>query len=138
MTISRLVLPGTASRHAGWLVTLMGTIALGATAGAQAWQLQQPELQISPPSAQHPLASKPSLKRQPPNEQRRQKTLKTVLAPGAKNPLSKRRFDDAELAREQRYRMNQQDLLQRYRNAAAPPVVPSLPPAVNASSSRGQ
>ncbi|RDD83374.1 hypothetical protein DVJ77_01975 [Dyella tabacisoli] len=120
-------------------------MALGSVGSAWAWQ-QKPATQPSQSTAANTAANdaseryKQAVKQQQLNDQLQKNHLEnqlqqhsqnTALAPSAKNPLLRQQFDDADRAREQRYRAGQQDLLDRYKNAVAPRVAPPLPQPAN-------
>jgi hypothetical protein len=157
MTISRSIFTGSTPARAARLIALAlaGSIALGGAGSALAWQQQKPGAQPSPQTQPQPsLVSrqaaedfKQTVKQQQLNDQLQKNRLenqlqkntqKTALAPSAKNSSLKAQFDDADQARDQHYRANQQDLLDRYKNAATPRVAPPLPQPANPPPTLGQ
>jgi hypothetical protein len=112
--------------------------ALALPAVAWAWQAQPPR----------PVAPRPVIVLQPPanarfqqavrehevrdqlqknqlEEQLRQNQMDTARRPYAADPIHAARLDQADQAQRELYQARQQDLLDRYQSAVAPPVVHS-------------
>lgn len=155
MTISRLIFMGSISTRSTRLMTLVlaGSIGSVGASSAQAWQQKLampslPQAQTQPSSVSKQVAEdarqtvrQPGIGPLPKNRldnQTPKNLQKTALGTSAKNPLPKHLSIDAEQARDQHYRANQQDVLDRYKNAAAPRVAPPLPQSTNLPLTLGQ
>jgi hypothetical protein len=144
MTITRLVTVGpkpVASFQHYFLRALTGLLLLGAS---QAFAQTQPPKTASPPpkpAAPAPRVITPSasqyqyqqaqrqqqvtdqLQKQQQRQQLQQSIQNTARLPNANNPALLNQTDNADKANQDRYRAQQQDLLNRYQNAATPPPV---------------
>lgn len=120
-------------------------LALPAAAGA--WQAQPPRPAAPPPVivVQPPANARfqqvvrehevrDQLQKSQLEEQLRQNQTDATRRPYAANPIHATRLDQADQAQRELYRARQQDLLDRYQNAVAPPVVhPDKSPASSRS-----
>lgn len=134
MTVSSL---SSFSRAAAWL--LGGVVVALPLHGALAQQTQQQKSSMQkPPPRPAPVYVPPSpaarfnastrqqqvrdqLQKNQLEEQLRQGSMETLKRPTANDPAHTDQLDQASRAQNQRYQARQQDLIERYQNAATPP-----------------
>ena len=132
MTVSSL---SGLSRGAAWL--LVGAVAALPLHGALAQQTRQQTSQPAkpkpapvyvppPPAARFNAATRQQqvrdqLQKNQLEEQLRQGSMDTLKRPTANDPTHTDQLDQASRAQNQRYRSRQQDLIDRYQDAATPP-----------------
>ena len=124
--------------------------ALALPAVACAWQAQPsrpatppPVIVLQPPAnarfqqvvREHEMRDR--LQKNQLEEQLRQNRMDTARRPYAANPVQATQLDQADQSQRELYRARQQDLLDRYQSAVAPPVVhPDKGPAPSRSGGR--
>src|SRR5690242_788248 len=122
-------------------------LALALPVLADAWQAQPPRPAAPPPVivVQPPANARfqqvvrehevrDQLQKNQLEEQLRQNQMDAARRPYAANPIHAARLDQADQAQRELYRARQQDLLDRYQSAVAPPVVhPDKGPAPSRS-----
>lgn len=121
--------------------------ALALPAMAWAWQAQPPRPAAPPPVVviQPPANARfqqvvrenqvrDQMQKNQAEEQLRQNRMDTARRPYATNAVQAARLDQADQSQRELYRARQQDLLDRYQNVVAPPVVhPGKAPASSRS-----